>query len=133
MASHHFLGRGLISSALAALAAEPDRLVATVSELVRASGLEVVADDAVAFEGQGLTVVWVLAESHLVLHLWAEEGYATIDLHVCDFHGSNAARGEALAERLRALCFAPGTDRWRRLELEPPRRPAGAAAPHSSQ
>ena len=69
-------------------------------------------------------LVWVLAESHLVINLWAAEGYATIDLHVCDYRQSNAAAARSLMESLRRLCFAEGSDSWQERRLEPPRRAA---------
>ena len=49
-----------------------------VGTAVESCGLQVVADQAVRFDGGGYTLVWVLAESHLVLHLWPERGYATV-------------------------------------------------------
>ena len=89
------------------------------------------ARQAVPFPEGGLTLVWVLAESHLVIHLWATEGYATIDLHVCDYRESNAAAARALVESLRRLCFAEGSDSWQERRLEPPRwaAPGAGAAP----
>ncbi len=127
MASHHFLGTGLISGALAAAAQSPEALLDQLERRVADSGLEVVARQAVAFPDGGLTLVWVLAESHLVLHHWAGEGYATIDLHVCDYRGSSAASARRLVASLRGLCFRDGSDRWREHHLEPPGNPADAA------
>jgi S-adenosylmethionine/arginine decarboxylase-like enzyme len=74
----------------------------------------------VPFPGGGLTLVWVLAESHLVLHHWAEEGYATIDLHICDYRGSNEANAQRLVESLRRFCFLEASDSWHRHRLEQP-------------
>jgi S-adenosylmethionine/arginine decarboxylase-like enzyme len=68
MASHHFLGTGPISEALAAAARRPAALLDRVERLVSDSGLAVVGRQVVPFPGGGLTLVWVLAESHLVLH-----------------------------------------------------------------
>ncbi len=72
------------------------------------------------FDNEGLTLVWVLAESHLVMHLWPEQGYATLDLHVCDYNGSNRDAAHALVERLTAYCYVDGSESWREMELEPP-------------
>ena len=44
-------------------------LLAVVVAAVHEAGLEVVADQSVPFTAGGATLVWVLAESHLVLHL----------------------------------------------------------------
>ena len=80
-------------------------------------GLAVVAQQAVPFAGGGLTLVWVLAESHLVLHLWPEEGYATVDLHVCDYRTSNAEKAQRLREELDRMCFRPGSGEWREMAV----------------
>lgn len=120
MASHHFIGNGLVSRTLVDAARDTETLVAGVTRLVRNAGLEVVAHRAVDFENDGLTVVWVLAESHLVLHHWGLEGYATLDLHVCDYQASNAAKAQNLVAGLTEFCFQPGTETWREIHLEAP-------------
>ncbi len=120
MASHHFIGNGIASAALGRAASSPNELLKRIAEEVRATGLEVVDHRAVGFENGGLTLVWVLAESHLVLHHWVEEGFATLDLHICDYRGSNAAKAAALVEALTAYCFVAGTANWSELHLEDP-------------
>ena len=88
--------------------------------IVTEAGLGVVSRLAVPFGGGGLTLVWVLAESHLVLHFWPEEATATVDLHVCDYQRSNADRARDLVARLRDLLFVAGSDRWQELEVGRP-------------
>lgn len=121
MASHHFIGTGPYSERLARLAADPEGLSAAVASRIRDVGFEVVLSDRAAFSHGGQTFVWVLAESHLVLHYWGEEGFATIDLHICDYRESNATRAESLVEALEGLCFVPQTAAWERLTLREPR------------
>jgi S-adenosylmethionine/arginine decarboxylase-like enzyme len=104
----------------------PEALLDRVRGLVEESGLGVVAQQAVPFEGGGLTLVWVLSESHLVLHYWGAEGFATIDLHVCDYRQENQQRARRLAAALSAFCFEIGTESWRELWLEEPARLAPA-------
>jgi S-adenosylmethionine/arginine decarboxylase-like enzyme len=120
MASHHFLGTGLLSAALAAAADRPDELLDEIGRRIAASDLTVAAYRAVRFPNGGLTLVWVLAESHLVVHHWAAEGYATIDLHVCDYRGSNAVKARRLVDSLRAFCFREGSDTWHEHHLDRP-------------
>ena len=36
------------------------------------------------FEPQGVSVILMLAESHISIHTWPETGYAAIDLFTCD-------------------------------------------------
>ena len=120
MASHHFIGNGLVSAALSASATRPGELERELTARVRTAELEVVGSRSVDFDNGGLTLVLVLAESHLVLHHWAEEGFATIDLHVCDYHSSNAAKAERLVAALSVFCFATGTGRWHKVHLDDP-------------
>ena len=43
-------------------------------------------------EGQGVTGVALLAESHMSIHTWPEHGYAALDLFLCgDRHDVDAA------------------------------------------
>lgn len=127
MASHHFLGTGLLTDALAAAARRPEGLLDEVERRVADADLAVVDRRAVSFPGGGLTLVWVLAESHLVLHYWAVEGFATIDLHICDYQGSNADSARRLVASLRRFCFLEGSDTWHEHRLERPRQPPPTA------
>ena len=128
MASHHFLGTGFLTDGLAAAASRPEDLLDEIERRVADSGLAVVARQAVPFSDGGLTLVWVLAESHLVLHYWAEESFATIDLHICDYQGSNAGKAQRLVQSLRRFCFLEGSDTWHEHRLERPRKAPRAAA-----
>ena len=125
--AHHFIGAGAFSDGLRATGDAREQLLAAVAARVRAAGLQVVAEHAVPFPAGGATLVWVLAESHLVLHLWPEHDLATVDLHVCDYRDGNAARARRLRDALDALCFAPGSSTWRELAVGEPRL-AGAGA-----
>lgn len=127
MGSHHFLGTGNLSEGFRQEALQPERLLDEVERLVLDAGLGVMSKQAVPFPGGGLTLVWVLAESHLVIHHWPEEGYVTIDLHVCDYKSSNALKARRLVEKLEGLCFSSGSARWQELELDPPAAPARMA------
>lgn len=118
MSSHHFLGAGLLSDSLRREARDPDRLLCTVAELVAESGLHVVADQQARFDNDGLTLVWILAESHLVMHFWGGEGFASLDLHVCDYKRSNQQKAQTLVDALTALCFAPDSQSWREVHLD---------------
>ena len=117
MTSHHFIGTGFPSESLRVASRDPERLLGRIAGLVSDGGLEVMAQQAVPFDNGGLTLVWVLAESHLVLHLWPEEGYATVDLHVCDYRTSNAEKARRLREELNRLCFAGESGEWREMAV----------------
>lgn len=117
MTAHHFVGEGGYSGPLRAAAGDPGRLLAAVSGQVAAAGLQVMAEQAVPFPGGGATLVWVLAESHLVLHLWPEEDHVTVDLHICDYRAENEARARRLRDALDRFCFASGSSSWSELAV----------------
>ena len=118
MKSHHFIGIGRIPGDLATGATSPLQLADTVTKLIIACGLHVVAEHATGFEQGGKTLTWILAESHLVLHLWMEEGFATLDLHVCDYSRSNVEGATLLRDRLDEVCFSEGGGEWREMSVE---------------
>ena len=115
--AHHFVGEGGYSERLRVAAGDAEGLLAQVSAEVDAAGLQVMAEQAVPFPGGGATLVWVLAESHLVLHLWPEEDHATLDLHICDYRAENEARARRLRDALDQFCFAPGSSAWTELAV----------------
>ncbi len=117
MTAHHFVGEGGYSERLRVAAGDAEGLLAKVSTEVDAAGLQVMSEHAVPFPGGGATLVWVLAESHLVLHLWPEEDHVTIDLHICDYRTENEARARRLRDALERFCFAPRTSSWRELAV----------------
>ena len=73
--------------------------VLEAASLVDATVLGVVEHQ---FEPQGVTVVVVIAESHVSVHTWPEHGYAAVDVFTC---GGDLAAGpvvDLLTERFRA-------------------------------
>lgn len=80
-----------------------------------AAGLAVVGETWVAFPGAGgVTGTLLLAESHLAIHTWPEQGSVTLDVYVCNFSGDNSARAERLLKELVAA-FEPGRVQTHRL------------------
>ncbi|MGQ4832273.1 MAG: adenosylmethionine decarboxylase [Candidatus Asgardarchaeia archaeon] len=54
--------------------------------LLRASkhaGLTVLSTHVHRYDPQGVTVLVIIAESHLMIHTWPEYGYAAIDIFTC--------------------------------------------------
>jgi S-adenosylmethionine/arginine decarboxylase-like enzyme len=49
----------------------------------------------------------LLAESHLAIHTWPEERFATVDVFVCNFQHDNTAKATHLLDLLREA-LAPG-------------------------
>jgi S-adenosylmethionine decarboxylase proenzyme len=66
-------------------------------------------------DGQGVTGVVLLAESHIALHTWPELAAATLDVYVCNFSGDNTQRAESVVAAISAA-FAPGRSQIRRVE-----------------
>ena len=120
MKSHHFIGIGRIPDSLVSGATSPLQLADTITKLIVESGLHVVAEYATGFDQGGKTLAWILAESHLVLHLWMEEGFATLDLHVCDYRRSNVEGAARLRKSLDGVCFADSGGEWREMSVDYP-------------
>lgn len=58
------------------------------------------------FEPIGVTGVVLLAESHVAVHTWPEQGQGgcvTLDVYVCNHTGDNQAKAEQLFEHLITL------------------------------
>lgn len=79
---------------------------------VAAAGLTTVAERFHAFEPvapdqpAGITGVVLLAESHLAVHTWPEQGAVTLDVYVCNLGSDNSDKARDLLRRLRNG-FAP--------------------------
>jgi S-adenosylmethionine decarboxylase len=99
-----------------ALMTEPARLRAVCLAAVAVAGLQPVGECFHRFPAPGgVTGVVLLAESHLAVHTWPELAAVTLDVYVCNLHGDNSERAEALLAALEAA-FAPGRSQRQRLE-----------------
>ena len=86
-------------------------LLAHCEQAVRFAGLQVVASLSHTFAPTGLgpsgvTATVLLAESHLCVHTWPEQGAVTLDVYVCNFGADHSAKAQALMDGLVTL-FAP--------------------------
>lgn len=85
---------------------DSDALREACSAHVAAVGLNAVADRFHRFpprhvgEPAGVTGVVLLAESHLAVHTWPEQGVVTLDVFVCNLQGDNRERARALLDAL---------------------------------
>ena len=61
----------------------PEEITATFGAALRRAGATVVHGLSHAFPGAGLTCVFILSESHAVLHTWPETGTVNIDIFSC--------------------------------------------------
>ena len=61
----------------------PEEVVATFGAALRRAGATIVHELSHTFPGTGLTCVFILSESHAVLHTWPETGTVNIDIFSC--------------------------------------------------
>ena len=54
------------------------------------------------FEPQGVTGLALLAESHISIHTWPENGYAAVDVFTCGDHTMPVEACRVMSEELRA-------------------------------
>ena len=54
---------------------------------------------------RGVTVILILAETHLSVHTWPEHGYAAVDVFICGEGRDPHAAWEVLKEGLRPASF----------------------------
>lgn len=54
------------------------------------------------FEPQGVTALALLAESHISIHTWPENGYAAADVFTCGDHTKPAVAGQYLVKAFQA-------------------------------
>ena len=93
-------------------------LAARMVQAVHAAGLSPVAECFHAFGGEGgngggVTGVVLLAESHVAIHTWPEDGRVTVDVFVCNRSVDNRQRARSLMDAL-VPAFNPGsTERHR--------------------
>ena len=95
---------------------DPSALRALCLSAVACAGLQAVGELFHRFPAPGgVTGVVLLAESHLAVHTWPELGGVTLDVYVCNLHGDNSARAEALLASLEAA-LAPASIERQRLQ-----------------
>jgi len=103
-AEHVALGRHLIAEVWSGnpqLLDDPTYLRESVLAACEAGNLTVLDVLVHEFSPHGVTLVALLAESHLSIHTWPEHGYAAVDVFACDGDPEKAL--DVLTERLHAV------------------------------
>ena len=67
---------------------EHSHMLVIGTRAIEASGMRIVESVSRKFDPQGTTAVWILAESHMTLHTWPEEGYVSVDVYTCGQEGN---------------------------------------------
>ena len=55
-------------------------------EAIELTGANILNHVGHEFEPHGMTLLFLLAESHASIHTWPPEGYAAIDIYTCNEH-----------------------------------------------
>lgn len=103
-AEHVALGRHLIAEVWSGdpqLLDDPLYLRESVEAACEAGNLTVLDILIHEFSPHGVTLIALLAESHLSIHTWPEHGYAAVDVFACDGDPDKAL--DVLTERLHAV------------------------------
>ena len=66
-----------------ALLDDKEALVQILTMAAQAAGATVMSIRSHTFDNQGVTAVAILAESHISIHTWPENGYAGVDVYTC--------------------------------------------------
>lgn len=88
---HLFMGKHFLASYLGCnqrALGDLDGLLNAMESAVRASGVTILTHTAHIFPPNGLTVVYLLSESHASLHTYPEYGACFVDLFTCGENGS---------------------------------------------
>lgn len=48
------------------------------------------------FPNDGMTLFYILAESHLAIHTWPEKGLVNVDLFLCNYSRNNSHKAKAV-------------------------------------
>jgi S-adenosylmethionine decarboxylase proenzyme len=65
------------------LADSPSGLNRRLGKILKAANIPVIRKCKYEFTPQGLSMVYILAASHLAIHTWPEKGYLHLDLVTC--------------------------------------------------
>jgi spermidine synthase len=79
---------------------DEDGLLDLTADAARAAGATVLSGHHHRFEPHGVSVLCVLAESHISIHTWPETGTATIDIYTCGSQADPAIACRVLEDAL---------------------------------
>ena len=97
----HLLGEWFDCAGDAVVFGDAPTLRALCLDLTVAAGLSAVGERFHQFAPHGVTGTVLLAESHLAIHTWPENRFASVDVFVCNFRSDNTAKAQQLFQSLR--------------------------------
>jgi len=76
-------------------------LVETLKDAAKIAGLTVLSIKTHKFNPQGVSIVVVVAESHIFIHTWPEHRYAALDIFTCKSEESTWKAYHIILEKLK--------------------------------
>lgn len=72
--------------------------------LIEDSGMKIMGEVKKSFgEGQGFTLLFIVSESHVAIHTWAEKALVNVDIYYCAYTHSNKAKAHRLLAGLKQI------------------------------
>ena len=94
--SHHFCA--ILPASPVVFTWNEQDFINVVKNAINAAELTVMGELGVTFSPQGISVIILLAESHVALHFWPEEKKITVDIHICDYQIDNLEKARNLTK-----------------------------------
>lgn len=69
------------------------------------SNMNIMKDVRYNFDPQGITAVWILAESHMAIHTYPEAGFMAVDVFTCGNEGDPNAVVYELSKQLQSFKY----------------------------
>ena len=82
-----------------------ENLSATLESAVDKVGTRVIQRTTQKFSPTGVSVIFILAETHISLHTWPEYGYAALDIFICGEGKDPEIAWEVVRKALRPKSF----------------------------
>ena len=79
----------------------PERIINILKKACEKSGMKVLKGDFYKFKPVGVTAFYILAESHISIHTWPEEGSASVDIYYCGEEEQVRKAGDFLLKYLK--------------------------------
>lgn len=101
--SHQFAGKHFVASYLncdTKALGDVDGLIQAMDTAVAASGATILKKTSYIFEPNGLTIVYLLSESHASLHTYPEFNACFVDLFTCGNHCTSKSFDDVLRSYL---------------------------------
>lgn len=80
-------------------------LMGTLERAAEDVGARVVRKVTQRFSPQGVSIILILAETHLSIHTWPEHGYAAVDIFVCGEGKDPGVAWNVIREALKPSSF----------------------------